>query len=299
MYRISVDVSSEKCKNLFGAVKRMAKKPLELLEKEKRRLESEAAALRAELRRISKLKGNAVIMGRSFDKKVPTVPKWATELAEVAHRFSQDPAACLKDRNARRVLRTYEHPYRYWYKLLPKNNREKVVNLHLQRHPHSRKEKVRLLLDLQQFENVEKRQIEAQRISFWNDLRKQLLCLVLPSGLENRFSDYLAGYLLVLELQPSQYGKLWRSLKRNRALKEAGITPSMTITAMPTHREHLQTRLLVLMMEDLARRGWSEKRAIYLRFIIPAWELIGIKIRDDESLLRQVRRSRHRDRLPR
>jgi hypothetical protein len=277
----------------------MAKMPRELLEKEKRRLESEAAALRAELRRISKLKGNALMMGRSFDKKAPTVPKWADELGEVAHRFSQDPAACLKDRNARRVLRTYEHPYRYWYKLLPKNNREKVVNLHLQRHPHSRKEKVRLLLDQDQFKNVEKPLVERQQIPYWNDLREQLLHIHLPPRLENRFADLLTGYLLVLELQPEQHGKLWRAFKRSRKLKEVGVTPSMTITAMPPHREHLQTRLLVLMMEDLARRGWSEKRAIYLRFIIPAWELIGIKIRDDESLLRQVRRSHHKDRLPR
>jgi hypothetical protein len=274
----------------------MTKNPRQLLEKQKRRLESEATALRAKLRQISEMKAKASVIQPSFDKRALMGLKWVDRLAEVAHGFSQDPAACLKDRNARAVLRTYEYPYRYWYKLLPTNNRERVVNLHLQNHPNARKENARLLLDLQQFENVEKRQIEGQQLPFWYDLRQQLLLLHLPHRLENRFADLLTGYLLVLELQPERHGKLWRAFKRSRALKDADIIPSMTITTAPPHQEYLRTRILVLMSKDLARRGWSEKRAIYDRFTIPAWKLIGIEIENDESLLRQVRRSRHKDR---
>lgn len=275
----------------------MARKLRELL-KEKRRLESEAAAIRADLQRVSKLRAQGSKARPAFDRAAAAGLNWANRLTEIAHQFSEDPAAGLKDRRSREALRTFEHPYRYWYLLLSSGNREKLVQARPRERPNISPERLRKLLDLDLFENQEKRLIERQQIPFWADLRQQLLHLHLPSRLENRFADLLTGYLLVLELQTEQRGKSWRAFKRSSTLKEAGITPSMTITATPSHQEHLQTRILVLMAEDLAKRGWSQKRDIYLRFVIPAWQLIGIKIENDESLLRYVRRSRRKAKLP-
>jgi len=220
--------------------------------------------------------------------------KWANDITEVAHFFSHDPAACLKDRHARRTLRFYEHPYRYWYKWLAKSSRERVVSEHLRQRPGLDKEEIRDLLGLYEFETVEKPMVERQQIPFWNDLREQLDKLELPSGIAKRFADYLVGYLLVLGMEQEQSGSVWRSLKRSKVLKKIGVSSAVVITAALPHKEHLRTRLIALMAQDLAKRGWSQRREIYDRFVIPAWEFIQVKIPRRDSVLRQVRRSRQK-----
>jgi hypothetical protein len=295
---------------------------LESLQEEKRRLESEIAALRSELNRISKLRIGAHHSQSVPDKTAAASLRWTGKLLEVAHCFSWDPVACLKDRGARSVLRTYEHPYRYWHQPFSKDQWKKVVEQHLRglglQHNAAERKKLEARGPEYWMRTVGRKMVDEQQIPFWDALRKKLADLKeLPRGLEIRFADYLTGYLLVSELQPpTQQEKslevpwpsnswrkitypvprpwplLWRSFKRSRALKKAGATAAATITTELPHREHLKTRLVVLMAQDLARRRWRGKRPIYRHFVIPAWKLIGIEIRDDESLIRQVRRSR-------
>jgi len=220
--------------------------------------------------------------------------QWARKVTEVAHRFASDPEGCLKDRRAQRILRSYEHPYRFWYgKPLSSSSREGVVKLHLQKNPGQTEQDVKRRLDRHEFETKAKPLIERQQIPFWRDLCERLCELELPLGLEKKFTDYLTGYLLVLDLQQEQSGKMWRALKRSSALREIGISPSMAITAAPPHKERLKTRIIVLMTQELAKHGWSQRREIYDRFVIPTWETIGVAIRK-VSVLRQVRRSRQK-----
>jgi hypothetical protein len=216
-------------------------------------------------------------------------PDQPLDCFDVAMWFAKNPALCVTDLRAQKVLRGYEHSHRPWY---------------------------------DQSRSAE--MVKRQDVPWWQDLRQEVYRRV-GDQLAALFSDYLAGYVLVrkhdgglrsgiplLKHVRDERGRLrfkatsrgpgkvtpeWRRTKRK--LKDVPIGPGPSLR-LPTGGR-LRTKLIALMEDALLKTGSGWKRQFIGDDICSLWELIAetiVKPGDgglaNRTIARISRRSRSR-----
>jgi hypothetical protein len=260
--------------------------------------------------------------------------KQSLDSHDVREWFAADPTACACDPAAQKILREYEHQFRYGTKFPGQYEEdriratsEKPIRIATEKRaarsknvkPATIERSVRQLAEKHiqmQLDNLSREAAAAlvadQFTPWWQSLRDHLLSCV-PREVADRFADYLTGFLLVQENETPRTTTVW---KRNKNKQEAKVTnadwrqmknllkklaegpcdlaSALPASTNPPHRESLKTRLIALMYQELVAIGYSRKK-IAERYLRPVWNAIGEGIRDS-SLLRTERRSRHRTR---
>jgi len=246
---------------------------------------------------------------------------------DVREWFAADPSACISDIAGRRILRKYEHPYRWWIKFpgpqeeaLIRSHFEKPVRIAIKERAARSRKGARASIEKNVRELAERGVRErtgtlAQRASqalvddqltpWWQSLRNHL-AEFLPNKIVDRFADYLAGFVLVLENETPRSSVSERngnknSINERRELKKllrtlnggAAVSNSMLPPcANPPHREALKTSLMRILSDELFALDYKRKE-IALTFLPQIWDAIGERILPS-SFLRSERRSRQR-----
>src|SRR5258708_21913490 len=139
---------------------------------------------------------------------------------------------------------------------------------------------------------------------WWQSLRNHL-SVIIPEDVVDRFTDYLSGYLLVMENETPrssatrenrkkkvnngrQLKKLLRKLNEGPGDLDSMLPPSAT----PPHQEALKTKLIRVMSEELVALGYTRDIVAY-RYLPFVWKAVSHRILD-RSFHRIERRSRHR-----
>ena len=253
--------------------------------------------------------------------------KQALDSYDVREWFATDPSSCISDRSAQKILREYEHPYRWWIefprkheKTLIRSRFDKAAPIAVDQRAVRSQNPKRASIEKTVRESAEKhiREIVAdiahgagkvliadQFRPWWQSLRNHLND-VLPREAVDRFADYLSGYLVVQENETPrssatwenknkknnndwrQLKKLLRKLNRGPANAASMLLPSAT----PPQQEALKTKLIRIMSEELVALDYSRK-IIADKFLPFAWDAVGEGILG-RSFLRGERRSRHR-----
>ena len=241
---------------------------------------------------------------------------------DVREWFATDPSACVSDIAAQKILRSYEHPYRWWIKF-PGKDEKKLIKSHfgtIEKEVGHRGKAARPSIEKKVQESAERSIREKigiveqwsarvladdQFTTWWRSLRDHLENF-LPSEVGDRFADYLSGFLLVEENETPRSSTTrenggrktnsgWRQLKKLLVTLNGGPGDLKTMlppSTNPPHKESLKTKLIHLMSDELAADDYSRK-VIADRFLPPTWNAIGETIRDS-SFLRAERRSRQR-----
>ena len=205
---------------------------------------------------------------------------------------------------ARKIIRDLEHPLRPWFQYPRRKDAAQTAA--------DKRE------DEEQRRAASARQVHRQHISWWEDLRGELLRVEVPISLADSFADYLSGYVLVRDREQAKSDEeriepvlservfvLPRSGKRSkgrvipewrrakRTAKAWGLPRSPT--THPPQRQSLKTALSHLMVEALKSDAASLAKAADT--VNSVWGLIGEP--NDEfdlglSVARAVRRARQR-----
>ena len=249
---------------------------------------------------------------------------------DVREWFAADPAACVSDIAAQKVLRGYEHPFRWWitFPVQEEEGRirsrfEKLIRSTVERRAAHRRSATRASIEKKIRESAEKgirkqmlglthRAGEAlvadQFTPWWQSLQNHL-SVILPEEVVDRFTHYLSGYLLVLENETprssatwedrnKKTNDTWRQLKRFLPKLNGGpgdLESMLPASATPPQQEGLKTKLIRVMSEDLVALGYSRDIIAYT-FLPFVWDAVDDKILA-RSFLRTERRSRHRTSL--
>ncbi|HEY4683393.1 MAG TPA: hypothetical protein VIH17_09110 [Candidatus Acidoferrales bacterium] len=200
---------------------------------------------------------------------------------DVRHWFAADPAACIASAAAQRILRAQRHPFRPWVRFPS----QQEINA-----ARTRAEK----REIEELQGVAgSHLVERQHVSWWEDLRGELIKVGVADALAHRFADYLSGYMLVRDQEQQRGTPEWRRAKR--LFSRMGWKPGPTVN--PPHRESLKTTVTRLMVEHLQEQGAPQGKAAYM--VTSVWELIGKgdPESDPASTARVARLSRRRKAL--
>jgi len=271
---------------------------------------------------------------KNAGKRPAHLSKQSLDSHDVREWFAADASACVSDPAAQKILREYEHPYRFGTKFPGKYeedqiraNVEKPIRIATEKRaarsknvkPADIERAVRQLAEKyirMRLHNLSREAaaslVRDQFTPWWQSLRDHLLSCV-PREVADRFADYLTGFLLVQENETPRTTTVWN---RNKNKQEAKVTNTdwrhlknllkklaegpcdlasvLPASPNPPHQESLKTRLIALMFQELAALDYTQK-SIAKKYLHPVWDAIGEGIRDS-SLLRTERRSRHRTR---
>jgi|SRR5215471_9226885 len=219
--------------------------------------------------------------------------------------FAADPAACISDPAAQKILREYEHPYRHWVKFLGKDEErriraafDKAVRVKTKERAVGIGKAKRAAIEKTLRESAEKgirrkmrtlswpavQVLVNDQSTAWSESLRKRLNRFLPHKVVDRFADYLTGFLLVQENETprSSARKLKKLLRKlnGRPVNPASILPA---SLSPPHQESLKTRLIALMSEELVALGYTRKKIAH-RFLPPLWDAVGEGIRDSSFL---------------
>jgi hypothetical protein len=216
------------------------------------------------------------------------------DLFDVRWQFSQDPAACVSVVRNCRLLRNHPFALRPWIPplalthLVPRKGFEYLPHID---DPHGHRQ------------DAAKAAADRQYVPWWVDIQKTIARLIpggstdpLANRLADRFADYMAGYILVLEGEqvrrdpenPRRVTPHWR--RARKALKELVGTFDLP-TTRPPKRESLKAALTRLMFKDLRAEGFRQEDSNDVVALV--WRRLG-ETYDQSSIARIARRSRAR-----
>ena len=252
---------------------------------------------------------------------------YALDACDVREWFVANPSACVSNESAQNILRAYEHPIRWWIKFPWKEEEasirsrfEKASRILIKERVAKAGKRGRASIEKTTQKSVERgiriemrtiRSNAAQALAndqftpSWQSLRNHLAGF-LPAKVIDRFADYLAGFVLVLENETPRSSVSERNGNKNsingrRELKKflrslnggAAVSNSMLPPcANPPHREALKTSLMRIMSDELFALDYKRKE-IALTFLPQIWDGMGERI-FPSSFLRSERRSRQR-----